>query len=199
MEIIILIIGLLISVVFHELAHGIAADKLGDDTPRLAGRLTLNPIAHLDFIGSLLLPTLSYLSAGFIFGWAKPVPINPFNFKNPKRDMAIVAIMGPIANILIALILLSLLKITLILDIPVNTNFVLNFVRLNILLAVFNLLPIPPLDGSRIFLYFLPTSTQIYLEQFGFILIIFFIFFAFWIISGIVNFLLNLILKIFNI
>ncbi|MCS7184191.1 MAG: site-2 protease family protein [Patescibacteria group bacterium] len=197
MELVILIIGLLIAVIFHELAHGLVADKLGDDTPRLSGRLTLNPIAHLDPIGSFLLPFLSYISAGFIFGWAKPVSVNPLNFRNPRRDMALVALAGPVTNILIALILISLLKIFLIFEFTVNKEFILNFVRLNILLAVFNLLPIPPLDGSRIFLSFLPTETQLYLEQFGFILIIFVIFFAFGFVSGIVNFLLDFLIKIF--
>jgi Zn-dependent protease len=199
MEIIILITGLLISIIFHELAHGLTADKLGDDTPRLAGRLTLNPIAHLDIIGSIILPLISFLSAGFIFGWAKPVPVNPLNFKNPKRDMAIVALMGPVTNILIALILLSLLKISMLLNLVINTQLILSFISLNILLAIFNLLPIPPLDGSRIFLSFLPYNMQIYLEQFGFLLIIFVIFFAFNFILLIKNFILNLLLKIFAI
>ncbi|GIW66406.1 MAG: hypothetical protein KatS3mg095_0304 [Candidatus Parcubacteria bacterium] len=199
MEIIILIIGLLISVVFHELAHGLTAYKLGDDTPRLAGRLTLNPINHLDPIGSLLLPFISYSIGGFIFGWAKPVPINPLSFKNPKKDMALVALMGPITNILIALILLFLLKISIFLQMTINLDLILSFVRLNILLAIFNLLPIPPLDGSRIFLSFLPISTQFFLEQFGFILIIIFIFFGFSLVINVVNYLMRFLLFIFGI
>ncbi|GIW66033.1 MAG: site-2 protease family protein [Candidatus Parcubacteria bacterium] len=199
MEILILIIGLLISVVFHELAHGITADKLGDDTPRLAGRLTLNPISHLDPIGSILLPFLSYSLGGFIFGWAKPVPVNPLNLKNPKRDMALVALMGPITNIAIALFLLFLLKISLLINFPVNEMIILSLVRLNIVLAIFNLLPIPPLDGSRLFLSSLPLSVQFYLEQIGFFLIIIFIFFGFSIVIKVVNYLMNLLLLIFGI
>jgi Zn-dependent protease len=198
MEIFILLAGLLISVIFHELAHGLTADRLGDDTPRAMGRLTLNPLAHLDPLGSFLLPLSSYLLGGFIFGWAKPVPINPLNFKNPKRDMALVALMGPLTNLTIALLFLFLWKLSLVLNLTVNESLILGFVRLNIVLAVFNLLPIPPLDGSRIFLSFLPMTTQFYLEQFGFLLIIIFIFFGLGIISLVVNIIMKFLLTLFN-
>jgi Zn-dependent protease len=193
MDALIIIIAVLYSIIFHELAHGYVADYLGDYTARYSGRLTLNPLAHLDPIGSILLPIFTYLTGGFIFGWARPVPVNPFNFKNPKRDMAIVGIAGPLTNIFLALIFAFLFK-TLSPILPLNQDIFLFLIRINLVLAIFNLLPIPPLDGSRVFLSFLPMEKQIYLEQFGIILVFIFLFFAFPLIISIVNFLTNLIL-----
>ncbi|MGC8981354.1 MAG: site-2 protease family protein [Minisyncoccia bacterium] len=194
MEGLVIIIAVLYSIIFHELAHGYVADFLGDYTPRYSGRLTLNPIMHLDPIGSIMLPIFTFLTGGFIFGWAKPVPINPFNFKNPKRDMALVGIAGPLTNIVLALILALFFKLLLFLNIPLNQDIFFTIIRINLILAIFNLLPIPPLDGSRVFLSFLPLEKQIYLEQFGIIFIFIFIFFAFPLIIKIVDLLLNLIL-----
>jgi Zn-dependent protease len=193
MEVLIIIFVVLYSIILHELAHGYVADYLGDYTPRYSGRLTLNPLAHLDPLGSILLPIFSYLTGGFIFGWAKPVPVNPFNFKNPKKDMAIVGIAGPLTNIFLALIFAFLFK-TLSPILPLNQDIFVFLIRINLVLAIFNLLPIPPLDGSRVFLGFLPMEKQIYLEQFGIILVFIFLFFAFPLIISIVNFLTNLIL-----
>jgi Zn-dependent protease len=193
MNALIIIIAVLYSIIFHELAHGYVADYLGDYTARYSGRLTLNPLAHLDPIGSILLPIFTYLTGGFIFGWARPVPVNPFNFKNPKRDMAIVGIAGPLTNIFLALIFAFLFK-TLSPILPLNQDIFLFLIRINLVLAIFNLLPIPPLDGSRVFLSFLSMEKQIYLEQFGIILVFIFLFFAFPLIISIVNFLTNLIL-----
>ncbi|MFZ8848472.1 MAG: site-2 protease family protein [Minisyncoccia bacterium] len=192
MEIAILVIGLLYSIVLHELAHGYVAEKLGDYTPRYAGRLTLNPLAHLDPIGSFLVPLLTYLAGGFLIGWAKPVPINPYNFEKPDRDMALVAIAGPLTNIVIALILASFYKVFYFNGILLEP--ILPLIRLNLLLAVFNLIPIPPLDGSRVFLRNLDPQTMIFLEQFGFIFIFLFIYIAFPFLNLIVNFLFNLLL-----
>jgi Zn-dependent protease len=192
MEIAILVIGLLYSIVLHELAHGYVAEKLGDYTPRYAGRLTLNPLAHLDPIGSFLVPLLTYLAGGFLIGWAKPVPINPYNFEKPDRDMALVAIAGPLTNIVIALILASFYKVFYFNGILLEP--LLPLIRLNLLLAVFNLIPIPPLDGSRVFLRNLDPQTMIFLEQFGFIFIFLFIYIAFPFLNLIVNFLFNLLL-----
>ncbi len=192
MEIVILVIGLLYSIVLHELAHGYVAEKLGDYTPRYAGRLTLNPLAHLDPIGSFLVPLLTYLAGGFLIGWAKPVPINPYNFEKPDRDMALVAIAGPLTNIVIALILASFYKVFYFNGILLEP--ILPLIRLNLLLAVFNLIPIPPLDGSRVFLRNLDPQTMIFLEQFGFIFIFLFIYIAFPFLNLIVNFLFNLLI-----
>jgi Zn-dependent protease len=193
MEALIIIFVVLYSIILHELAHGYVADYLGDYTPRYSGRLTLNPLAHLDPLGSILLPIFTYLTGGFIFGWAKPVPVNPFNFKNPKKDMAIVGIAGPLTNIFLALIFAFLFK-TLSPILPLNQDIFVFLIRINLVLAIFNLLPIPPLDGSRVFLSFLPMEKQIYLEQFGIILVFAFLYFAFPLIISIVNFLTNLIL-----
>ncbi len=199
MEYLILIIALIFSIVFHELAHGIVADKLGDDTPRNSGRLTLNPVSHIDPVGSIMLPLILFLlNAGFIFGWAKPVPINYLNFKNPKRDIMLVALAGPLSNILFALLLTFLLKFWILLDFYVNKDLVLLMIRLNIVLAVFNLLPIPPLDGSKIFFNFLPFPYQLILENWGFLILIFILIFSPQIIFGIINYFFSIYLNIFG-
>jgi len=192
MELAILIIGLIYSIVLHELAHGYVAEKLGDYTPRYAGRLTLNPFSHLDPIGSFFLPLFTYLIGGFIIGWAKPVPINPYNFEKPDRDTALVAIAGPLTNIIIALILASLYKLFYFNGI--SLTFLLALIRLNLVLAIFNLMPIPPLDGSRIFLRNIDPQTMLFLEQFGFIFILLLIYFGFPFLSSIVNFIFNLLI-----
>ncbi len=140
----------------HEYAHGWMAEKLGDRTARAAGRLTLNPVASIDPFGALFLLL-------FGFGWAKPVPVNPWNFKNPKRDMAITALAGPVSNLLAALvggIIYFALQLFVLPNVPVTVYvgiaaFFSAYITINVSLAVFNLLPIPPLDGSRIVSAFL--------------------------------------------
>lgn len=149
----------LLSLSLHEMAHGYVADKLGDPTAKNLGRLTLNPIKHLDPIGFICMLL-------FGFGWAKAVPINTRYFKKPRRDMAISAAAGPISNVILAFIFAILLKIFYLLlpSLPLNNSelifiiylFLTLGIRLNITLAVFNLLPVPPLDGSRILYVFLP-------------------------------------------
>ncbi|MBU1937446.1 site-2 protease family protein [bacterium] len=158
--------GFILGLTFHEVAHGWVADKLGDPTARNAGRLTLNPLPHLDPIGSLML-----VFAGF--GWAKPVPVNPFNLKNPRKDMLWVALAGPAANLLFALGLGIIFQLLFkgqfqreLFGSSVLTLVIIMAVRINIILAVFNLIPVPPLDGSRIIVGLLPPSMTAGYETF---------------------------------
>jgi len=173
------LVVLLFSIIIHECAHGLAAERRGDPTARMEGRITLNPIPHLDPIGSILLPGIMILMSLFgaplfIFGWAKPVPINPYNLNDPKRDMMWVGLAGCAANFGIAL-MLSLLARILITG-PISLAAVVLFygVSINLILAFFNLLPIPPLDGSKILTGILPEHyAYIFsrIEPFGFIIL----------------------------
>ena len=178
------IIVLVMSVVIHEVSHGFAASLLGDETARYQGRLTLNPIKHLDFVGSFLVPLMSYSVGGFIFGWAKPVPYNPYNLRPGRWSEAIVAAAGPLSNILLALIFGLLLRFVVMTGAsfgsPAFMQITALIVFINIILAVFNLVPIPPLDGSKLLFALFPSKLfQIrgFFERYGFVLIIFFIFF----------------------
>ncbi len=182
-----LIIILIFSVIIHEIAHGAVANYLGDPTAKLAGRLTLNPIKHLDPMGSIILPLILITIArmaggGIIFGWAKPVPINPLNFRDQKYGSAKVALAGPGANLVIALVFGLVLRFSMgFIHISQPLPFMFSYIIfINILLAVFNLLPIPPLDGSHVLFTFLPYSLnnlKIFLSRYGFFILIFIIFF----------------------
>lgn len=147
------IIILIVSIVFHELAHGTMADRLGDPTPRLMGRLTLNPLAHLDWVGSFILPLLCIISgSGFIIGWAKPVPFNPSHLKNRRWGPALVAWAGPLVNGAIALGSSLLLHLSTSLGISETFSIMLyQVIAVNVALFLFNLIPLPPLDGYHIF------------------------------------------------
>ena len=166
MQIIPVIAILIISVIIHEMAHGYAALAQGDPTAKLAGRLTLNPLAHLDPFGSVLVPLALFALGGVIFGWAKPVPFNPYNLRNQKWGPAIVAIAGPISNFLIALIFAFILRFTALATLisPAAFQLLLLVVLLNLTLAIFNLIPIAPLDGSKILFALIPYRYR-HLEQ----------------------------------
>src|SRR3990167_8398292 len=155
------ILILIYSAILHEIAHGFVAYRLGDPTAKLMGRLTLDPRSHIDPAMSILLPLVLILTGSpVIFGAAKPVPVDPFNLRDGRRDMALVSLAGPITNFLIAAIAAFLLKFVVIsLGIPMLTEFVFRIVQLNLLLGIFNLIPIPPLDGSKVFALFLPEGT----------------------------------------
>ena len=152
-----LIIVIIFSAIIHEVMHGVAADWLGDPTARYAGRLTLNPIPHIDPFGSVLLPVILALShSPFFFAWAKPVPYNPYNLRPGRFSEAIVAGAGPASNAVIALIFSVILRAHLF-DSPINVIFFI-IVLVNVMLCVFNLIPIPPLDGSKIASAILPRA-----------------------------------------
>jgi Zn-dependent protease len=179
---------LIFSAILHEIAHGLVAERLGDPTARLEGRLTLNPRKHIDLYMTILLPLLTFFSSGggIILGGAKPVPVDPYNLKDGRKDLALVSLAGPLTNIAIAVV--GSLAIHIFypnspLFIIQNTFFgflLLNIVYLNLMLGIFNLLPIPPLDGSKIFALLLPEGiANIYmsLQSIGFLILIFLLFF----------------------
>jgi Zn-dependent protease len=190
---------LVMSVVIHEVSHGFMAYALGDPTAKYAGRLTLNPIPHIDPFGSIILPLiLALLPGGIVFGWAKPVPYNPYNLRNQKWGPGLVAGVGPLANIFVALVFGAIIRFADILPLAVPAAFIeisVLVVLLNIVLAVFNLVPIPPLDGSKVLFTFLPYHLdyiQQFLEQYGFFLLLIFIFFFFQALFPVIDVLFRL-------
>lgn len=154
----------LFAITLHEVAHGWVARRFGDPTAMMLGRLTVNPIKHVDIVGTIIVPVLLLvLHTGFIFGWAKPVPISPRNFKNPRRDMAVVAAAGPVCNLLMAIVwaLIARLAVALLHQFPwiVPLAYMgLAGVLINVALFIFNLIPIPPLDGGRVLVGILPRN-----------------------------------------
>jgi Zn-dependent protease len=197
LEIIFVIAILILSVIIHEVCHGFAAERLGDPTARLAGRLNLNPLNHIDLTGSILVPLISYFLGGFVIGWAKPVPYNPYNLRNQRWGEAIVAASGPLANILIALIFGVILRFSASWGIT-NTSFLEiagYVVFINLILAIFNLVPLPPLDGSKILFSVLPYRMQYikeFLERNWLVVMAVFVFFLWKFISPIVIYIFKL-------
>lgn len=182
------IIVLLFSVIIHEIAHGWVALKLGDDTAEKMGRLTLNPLAHLDLFGSILLPLLLIMSrTGMVFGWAKPVPYNPLKLRNPLRDSALLALAGPGANFSLALIFGLLMRAVVHFNLGLSVLFLGIVVQINLILGIFNLLPIPPLDGSKILFYFFSSpKLELWLHQHSFIILLAFLMFGWSLIYPII-------------
>ncbi len=163
MDTIFLVAIIMFSAIIHEVMHGVAADKLGDPTARYAGRLTLNPIPHLDMFGSIILPLVLALShSPFFFGWAKPVPYNPYNLRPGRFSEAIVAGAGPASNLVIALIGGLIIRSGLLSS---GNDIVFLIVVVNVMLCVFNLIPVPPLDGSKVLAAILPHSLSVGYEQ----------------------------------
>ena len=144
----VMIIIVFYSIILHEISHAVVAKWLGDDTAKRQGRLSLNPFKHIDIFGTVILPLLTYFTLGFIWGYAKPVPINPYNFKNPKRDMGLSAAAGPLSNILIGIVFALLFHLST--GSYIVSQICWNVIYLNFLLAFFNLIPVPPLDGSKV-------------------------------------------------
>ncbi|HET9679600.1 MAG TPA: site-2 protease family protein [Gammaproteobacteria bacterium] len=167
------------AITVHEVSHGWVANRLGDPTARMLGRLTLNPIKHIDPIGSLLVPAFLLFAGGFVFGWAKPVPITAQNMKNPRRDMAIVALAGPVSNLIMAFLWAIVARVGVLIG---DATFALPMIymglagiAINIALAVLNLLPLPPLDGGRVLSYLLPPKMSDKLdriEPYGFFILL---------------------------
>lgn len=172
------LIVLIFSIMIHEIAHGAMALRLGDDTAQKMGRLTLNPLKHIDPIGSIILPLMLLIfRSPFLIGWAKPVPYNPNQLKNPRSGSVWVALAGPLSNIILAVFFGLILRFF---TLPEEfVALIVIIVYINLLLAVFNLVPVPPLDGSKLLFYLIPDRyfhIKIWLEQFGFLILLLLVF-----------------------
>ncbi len=207
--IIISLFTVLFAITIHEASHGWAAYKMGDPTAHALGRITLNPIAHIDPIGTILLPVMLIIMGAPPFGWAKPVPVNPFNLRNPRRDNLLISAAGPVSNFSVALIAFMLLQMLKLANPDVlimrggtpslgNGLFLILYytILINVILAVFNLIPIPPLDGSGILMGLISEEAAEKYEQirpYGFMILILLI------VTGIIGQILGFIMGIVNI
>jgi Zn-dependent protease len=170
-------LGLLVLLTFHEFGHAWMAWKCGDDTAWQRGRVSLNPIVHIDLLGTVILPLVMVLVpglGGFLIGWAKPVPVNPANLRNPKMDDILVTLAGPWMNLLLAIVLMGLMRIGTLIHYASMEELCFNLAHLSLLLCFFNLLPIPPLDGSQIVRTVLGISYETYtrMARYGFLVLI---------------------------
>jgi len=205
------IFSLVIAITIHEFSHGLIADYLGDPTPRMMKRLTLNPLAHLDPLGIILPIFLIMTGSPIIFGWGKPTPIDPFNLKNPRRDEALISLAGPLSNLILALIASVILRLIFVfgnkITIALGGSFFVILINLNLILAIFNLIPIYPLDGFKIIAGLLPKDQAdewLELRKYGWIFLLALIFpfgnqsLLSLIISPIFQFLQNLLIPSFG-
>ncbi|MCL4403822.1 site-2 protease family protein [Patescibacteria group bacterium] len=201
------IIVLIFSAVIHEVMHGVVANHLGDPTARLMGRLTLNPLKHLDPFGSVILPLLlALVPGGIIFGWAKPVPYNPYNLKDPEKGAAMIAAAGPFSNLGIAVVFAVIFRLIVAFGagafMVTLAQLIETIVVINIILGIFNLVPIPPLDGAKVAMAFMPDSwggfKMFFRENnpYGWFILVAFIFFGFALVSPIIYGLAGLLLGI---
>jgi len=191
-------IPVIFAITVHEVAHGWVANKLGDGTAKMLGRLTLNPIKHIDPIGTIVVPIAMVLMTGFAFGWAKPVPVNTQNFRQPRRDMAIVAVAGPLANVVMAIMWVFFLKLAaLVSDVNIAKGLIAMGnagIIINLVLFIFNLFPIPPLDGSKVLAGIVPPPVSDILdkiEPYGFFIVMGLLYF------GVLNTIMNPIIGFF--
>ncbi|HBA66489.1 MAG TPA: site-2 protease family protein [Methylococcaceae bacterium] len=183
-RIIVWVIPVIFAITVHETAHGWVAKKYGDNTAKMLGRLTLNPLKHIDPVGTILLPGILLLTGtGFIFGWAKPVPVDARNFKNPRQDMAIVALAGPVSNLLMAVGWALIARVGVMINVEFMTLPMIYWgiagISINLVLALINLIPIPPLDGSRVVSGILPNRWAWQynkLERYGFLILLLMLF-----------------------
>lgn len=185
---------LIFSVIIHEVSHGYMAERLGDPTARLQGRLTLNPLKHLDPIGSIIVPIVTALG-GVAFGWAKPVPYNPYNLKNRRSGELLIALAGPLSNIFIALVFGLVIRYA---WVGIATPFIVlsyQIVMINIVLAVFNLIPLPPLDGSKVLFFLLPHRLMYIrriLEMYSYLFVLIVVIFLWQLVAPIVPLIMRL-------
>lgn len=196
------IIPVLFAITLHEVAHGYVANRFGDPSAKILGRLTLNPLKHIDLVGTIIVPALLLAFGGFIFGWAKPVPVNARNMKNPRHDMIWVAAAGPASNGIMALLWAVILKICIVffisqpqIFVPIKTMAAIG-IQINLVLMVLNLIPIPPLDGSKVLMGVIPgpaANKLSLLEPYGFFIVLALLYFG--ILSAILEPVLNVLFQ----